>query len=164
MPEGFEKMIRLTRLNHAVLVVNCDLIEHIEMTPDTVISMTSGQRITVLETSDEVIGRVIEYRRLLLRAPEVTAGETRNGNLAAHGKRQRQETRLCDLCGASARAGWHFRRPGAGKRTDTGCIAGYGASYRFRWNAGCSPGQHAGDHAHPGLQAQFRYVFRGAKG
>jgi flagellar protein FlbD len=73
-------MIRLTRLNHAVLVVNCDLIEHIEMTPDTVISMTSGQRITVLETTDEVIGRVIEYRRLLLRAPEVTAGETRNGN------------------------------------------------------------------------------------
>lgn len=80
MPEGFEKMIRLTRLNHAVLVVNCDLIEHIEMTPDTVISMTSGQRITVLETTDEVIGRVIEYRRLLLRAPEVTAGETKNGN------------------------------------------------------------------------------------
>jgi flagellar protein FlbD len=80
MPEGFEKMIRLTRLNHAVLVVNCDLIEHIEMTPDTVISMTSGQRITVLETTDEVIGRVIEYRRLLLRSPEVTAGETRNGN------------------------------------------------------------------------------------
>jgi flagellar protein FlbD len=73
-------MIRLTRLNHAVLVVNCDLIEHIEMTPDTVISMTSGQRITVLETTDEVIGRVIEYRRLLLRAPEVTAGETKNGN------------------------------------------------------------------------------------
>jgi flagellar protein FlbD len=80
MPEGFEKMIRLTRLNHAVLVVNCDLIEHIEMTPDTVISMTSGQRITVLESTDEVIGRVIEYRRLLLRAPEVTAGETKNGN------------------------------------------------------------------------------------
>ena len=80
MPEGFEKMIRLTRLNHAVLVVNCDLIEHIEMTPDTVISMTSGQRITVLETTDEVIGRVIEYRRLLLRAPEVTASETKNGN------------------------------------------------------------------------------------
>jgi flagellar protein FlbD len=73
-------MIRLTRLNHAVLVVNCDLIEHIEMTPDTVISMTSGQRITVLETTDEVIGRVIEYRRLLLRDPEVTTGETRNGN------------------------------------------------------------------------------------
>ena len=72
-------MIQLTRLNHAALVVNCDLIEHIEMTPDTVISMTSGQRITVLETTDEVIGRVIEFRRLLLRAPEVTAGETKNG-------------------------------------------------------------------------------------
>jgi len=64
-------MIRLTRLNHAALVVNCDLIEHIEMTPDTVISMTSGQRITVLETTDEVIRRVIEFRRLLLQAPEI---------------------------------------------------------------------------------------------
>ena len=64
-------MIRLTRLNHAALVVNCDLIEHIEMTPDTVISMTSGQRITVLETTDEVIQRVIDFRRLLLQAPEL---------------------------------------------------------------------------------------------
>ena len=73
-------MIRLTRLNHAALVVNCDLIEHIEMTPDTVISMTTGQRITVLETTDEVIARVIELRRLLLRVPEIAAIDTSIGN------------------------------------------------------------------------------------
>jgi flagellar protein FlbD len=71
-------MIRLTRLNHAALVVNCDLIEHIEMTPDTVISMTTGQRITVLETTEEVIARVIEFRRLLNRVPEIMAAETVN--------------------------------------------------------------------------------------
>ena len=71
-------MIRLTRLNHAELVVNSDLIEHIEMTPDTVISMTTGQRITVLETTEEVIARVIEFRRLLLRVPGIMAAEAVN--------------------------------------------------------------------------------------
>lgn len=35
-------MIRLTRLNHIPLVLNSDLIEHIEITPDTVITLTSG--------------------------------------------------------------------------------------------------------------------------
>jgi uncharacterized protein YlzI (FlbEa/FlbD family) len=44
------------------------------MIPDTVISMTTGQRITVLETTEEVIARVIEFRRLL-RAPELTVVE-----------------------------------------------------------------------------------------
>jgi flagellar protein FlbD len=73
-------MIRLTRLNHAALVVNCDLIEHIEMTPDTVISMTTGQRITVLETTEEVIARVVEFRRLLIRVPEIAALEAVNEN------------------------------------------------------------------------------------
>lgn len=68
-------MIRLTRLNHAALVVNSDLIEHIDMSPDTVLSMTTGQRITVLETADEVIRHVIEFRRLLLHLPEIRAVE-----------------------------------------------------------------------------------------
>lgn len=68
-------MIRLTRLNRAALVVNCDLIEHIDMSPDTVLSMTTGQRITVLETAEEVIGKVIEFRRQLLHVPEIRAVE-----------------------------------------------------------------------------------------
>lgn len=59
-------MIRLTRLSHTPVVVNADLIEHIEITPDTVISMTSGQKIVVLETSEEVIERIIDYRRSVL--------------------------------------------------------------------------------------------------
>ena len=71
-------MIRLTRLNHVGLVVNSDLIEHIEMTPDTVISMTTGQRITVLESTEEVIARVIEYRRRILHGPAAAAVQLRN--------------------------------------------------------------------------------------
>jgi len=41
-------MIRLTRLNHAPMVLNSDLIVHIEVTPDTVISLTTGETIMVL--------------------------------------------------------------------------------------------------------------------
>ena len=44
-------MIYVTRLNHSSVVLNCDLIEHIEATPDTVITLTTGQKITVLETA-----------------------------------------------------------------------------------------------------------------
>ncbi len=59
-------MIRLTRINHTLLVLNCDLIEHIEVTPDTVISLTGGQKFMVLESPDEVVSRVIDFRRSIL--------------------------------------------------------------------------------------------------
>ncbi len=58
-------MIQLTRLNHVPLVINSDLIEHIEVTPDTVIALTTGQKFLVRETADEVIERVVKFRRSL---------------------------------------------------------------------------------------------------
>jgi flagellar protein FlbD len=60
-------LIQLTRLNHVPLIVNADLIEHIEVTPDTVVALTSGQKFLVLESADEVVGKVIEFRRTILR-------------------------------------------------------------------------------------------------
>jgi flagellar protein FlbD len=60
-------MIRITRLNHTPLILNSDLIEHIEMTPDTVIALTSGQKYMVLETTEEIIERVISFRQSLVR-------------------------------------------------------------------------------------------------
>ena len=63
-------MIRLTRINHIPLVLNADLIEHIEITPDTVIAMTSGQKFIVLESAYEVIRKVVEFRRLILSREE----------------------------------------------------------------------------------------------
>jgi flagellar protein FlbD len=59
-------MIRLTRLNHIPLILNSDLIEHIDMTPDTVVTLTSGQKFMVLESADEIVNKVIVFRRTLL--------------------------------------------------------------------------------------------------
>jgi len=61
-------MIRLTRLNHIPLIVNADLIEHVEITPDTVVALTNGQKFMVLETAEEVVDKVIQFRRAILAA------------------------------------------------------------------------------------------------
>ena len=58
-------MIRLTRINKVPLVLNSDLIEHVEVTPDTVIALTTGQKLVVLESADEVVRKVIEFRRAI---------------------------------------------------------------------------------------------------
>src|SRR4029077_5786250 len=64
-------MIRLTRINHVPLVLNSDLIEHLEVTPDTVIAMATGQKFVVLESANEVIQKVIDFRRLIARVPAI---------------------------------------------------------------------------------------------
>jgi len=66
-------MIRLTRINRAPLVLNSDLIEHVEATPDTVITLTTGQKLVVTESADDVIDKVIEFRRLIANRPEPVA-------------------------------------------------------------------------------------------
>jgi flagellar protein FlbD len=59
-------MIEVTRINHVPLVLNSDLIEHVETTPDTVISLTTGHKFVVLESADEVVRRVVAFRRQIL--------------------------------------------------------------------------------------------------
>lgn len=56
-------MIRLSRLKGEPLVLNSDLIEHIETTPDTVITLTTGQKVMVQEAPEEIIARIIDFRR-----------------------------------------------------------------------------------------------------
>lgn len=56
-------MIHLTRLNHTPLYLNSDLIEHMQSTPDTVITLTSGHNYRVLESPEEIISRIVTYRR-----------------------------------------------------------------------------------------------------
>jgi len=56
-------MIELTKLNGIKFVLNCELIESLEETPDTVISTTNGKKIVVAEKVDEVVEKVIEYKR-----------------------------------------------------------------------------------------------------
>jgi flagellar protein FlbD len=61
-----DRMINVTRLNHSSLVLNCDLIETIESSPDTVITLTNDRKITVQETAEEVIDKVRAWRRSFL--------------------------------------------------------------------------------------------------
>jgi flagellar protein FlbD len=71
-------MIHLTRLNRLPLVLNADLIESIEATPDTVISLTTGQKLVVREDAEEVVARVVAFRRAIyqgaLLGPAAAAG------------------------------------------------------------------------------------------
>jgi flagellar protein FlbD len=67
-------MIHVTRINHVPLVLNADLIEHIETTPDTVVSLTTGQKFVVLESAEEIIRRVVAFRREI-RFPRVESVE-----------------------------------------------------------------------------------------
>jgi uncharacterized protein YlzI (FlbEa/FlbD family) len=60
-------MIRLTRLNSKPLMVNSDLIKFVEQSPDTLVTLITGEKIVVLEKLDEVLARVIEFRRSVLR-------------------------------------------------------------------------------------------------
>ncbi|UCG61239.1 MAG: flagellar FlbD family protein [Candidatus Zixiibacteriota bacterium] len=56
-------MIKVTRLNDTDLVINADLIEFVEATPDTIISLTTGKKIMVKESIDEIIERVAQFKR-----------------------------------------------------------------------------------------------------
>jgi flagellar protein FlbD len=58
-------MIPLTRLNNTPLVINPDLIVFMEETPDTIITLSNGDKITVQEKVHEVIHRIIKFRRCI---------------------------------------------------------------------------------------------------
>lgn len=59
-------MIKVSRINGKRFVVNCDLIELIEETPDTVITLTTGKKLVIKESVDEVIEKVIKFKRYTL--------------------------------------------------------------------------------------------------
>jgi len=46
-------------------VLNAEIIETIEETPDTVVTLTNGKKFIVDEPMDEVVRRVMKYRRAL---------------------------------------------------------------------------------------------------
>lgn len=56
-------MIRLSRLNGSELVVNCELIKFIEETPDTILTLSTGEKFMVRESLEEVIERTKQYRK-----------------------------------------------------------------------------------------------------
>jgi flagellar protein FlbD len=58
-------MIAVTRLDGSPVWLNTDLIESVEPTPDTLISMTNGDKLYVLETPDVILEKVIGFKRAI---------------------------------------------------------------------------------------------------
>ena len=58
-------MIQLTRLNNSKVSINSDLIKWVEQNPDTVITLLNGEKLLVQETAEQVVDRVLEFRRQL---------------------------------------------------------------------------------------------------
>lgn len=63
-------LIRVTRLNGSQFYINPELIQFVEATPDTVITLTTDVKIVVKESPEEVARAVIEYRRQVNQPPE----------------------------------------------------------------------------------------------
>jgi uncharacterized protein YlzI (FlbEa/FlbD family) len=59
-------VIQLTRLNGNPIALNSDLIKFVENAPDTVITLINGEKIIVRETSDDVIHRILDFRRAVM--------------------------------------------------------------------------------------------------
>lgn len=59
-------MIQLTRLNNTAISINSDLIKLVEQSPDTVITLLNGEKILVRETAEQILDRIVQFRRRLL--------------------------------------------------------------------------------------------------
>jgi flagellar protein FlbD len=61
-------MIELTRLNGQKLFVNCDLLKYAEASPDTVLTLLSGDKIVVRESCEDVVELAVSFRARVLGA------------------------------------------------------------------------------------------------
>lgn len=82
-------MIKLSRLDGEQFILNADLIRYVESRPDTFITLTSGERLVVAETMDEVLDRAVRYQQTkhLIPSPaNPTSHPVRTAVTAAKGK------------------------------------------------------------------------------
>lgn len=56
-------MIKLTRLGGEPFILNAELIQYVEARPDTFVTLTTGERIVVTESMDEVLRRAVTYQQ-----------------------------------------------------------------------------------------------------
>lgn len=76
-------MIKLTRLDGESFVLNADLIRYVECRPDTFITLTSGERIVVGETMDQVVELAVAYQQQKHMLPPIAPRTS--GRAAMHG-------------------------------------------------------------------------------
>jgi len=64
-------LISLRRLNNQPIMVNADLIESLEETPDTVVTLTSGNKLLVRDSMEEIQSKIVDYKRRIYGPKEV---------------------------------------------------------------------------------------------
>ena len=84
-------MIRLTRLNNQALNLNSDLIKFVERSPDTLITLVTGEKIVVRESVEEVLARLIEFRRSVLQGLTFVWDSSSSHNLLPHSEAGKRE-------------------------------------------------------------------------
>ena len=67
-------MIPLLRLDGTDVVVNAELIATVEKTPDTLVTLSTGHRILVKDSVEDVVKRVLDYRRQCHVLPKTEEG------------------------------------------------------------------------------------------
>ena len=72
-------MILLRRLNGSELGVNADLIERVETTPDTVLTLVDCTKYVVAEPAQEVVARIVEFRARILATAETLVHDEHPG-------------------------------------------------------------------------------------
>jgi flagellar protein FlbD len=85
-------MIRLTRLNGSSIALNSDLIKFVESAPDTVITLINGEKMIVRESTDDLIRKLIEFRRSVLAGLPSTGIDQNAAIALAAPKPSAQET------------------------------------------------------------------------
>lgn len=63
-------MIQLTRLNRTQVILNSDLIEHIETGADTVVTLTNGSSFVVQENAEQILDKIVNFKRRILGQPQ----------------------------------------------------------------------------------------------
>ena len=74
-------MILIQRLNGEEFILNAELIESVESCPDTLVTLTNGKKLMVLSDHNEIINKVIDYRRRVYTAAPVRANAELNSQV-----------------------------------------------------------------------------------
>lgn len=67
-------MIHVSRLDESDLIVNSDMIEFVEATPDTIITLTDGKKIIVKESPEEIVDRIVAFRQRVMTPMDADEG------------------------------------------------------------------------------------------
>lgn len=76
-------MILIRRLNGEEFILNAELIESVECCPDTLVTLTNGKKLMVLNDHEEIVNKIIDYRQRVYATAPVRAGKESSSQVQA---------------------------------------------------------------------------------